>query len=90
MNSNRYGNLLAMKEHLLEGNSVTRLEAIILFGVSNLPDSISKMRRQGWFIKSRLIPYAAALKRVNKHAVLRIPNNLPVREIKLTEYWLNK
>ena len=90
MRNNRFGNTLALKEHLLSGESITRLEAIILFGISNLTQSISAMRRQGWIIKSRLIPFAAAERRVNEHAVLKTPNNLPVREIQLTEYWLNK
>ena len=90
MKSNRYGNTLAMKEHLLSGNPITRLEAMVLFGVPDLTKPISVMRRQGLIIKSRLLPFIAAVKRVNKHAVLHPPKNLPIREIQLTEYWLSK
>lgn len=62
---------------------------MILFGIANLPDTIHEMRHQGWVIESRTIPYATAVQRINKHAVLQPPANLPVREIHLTEYWVN-
>jgi len=84
------GNQLAVKEHLLAGLPITRLEALIFFGVSNLAAVISDMRKRGFIIKSRQVSFAAAVIRVNKHAVLETPANLPVREISLTEYWLNK
>lgn len=90
MNNNRYGNTLAMKEHILSGKRVTRLEAMLLYGVSNLTATINRLRKEGWTIESRRLPFAAAVKRVNEHAVLKPPNNLPIREIWLTEYWLSK
>lgn len=85
-----HGLALAAKEHLLAGAPLTRLEAIILFGVANLPDVIKEMRRQGFIIKSRSVPYATAMVRLNRVAVLKPPANLPIREIHLTEYWLSK
>ena len=90
MNNSRFGNALGVKEHLISGNRITRLEALIFFGISNLPDVISEMRKAGFTIESRPTPFAAAIKRVNEHAVLKPPDNLPVREIQLTEYWLSK
>jgi hypothetical protein len=86
----RSENSLAVKEHLLEGNSITRLEALVLYGVSNLTGVISALRKQGWIIKSRRAPFAAAVKRVNEFAVLTPPANLPIREILLTEYWISR
>jgi hypothetical protein len=90
MNAVRNGVALAAREHLASGLPITRLEAIVLYGVSNLPDVVKEMRHQGWIIKSRPITYAAASSRLNKHAVLQPPANLPVREIHLTEYWVSK
>jgi hypothetical protein len=90
MKSAKNGFTSAAKDHLLSGQPLTRLEAIVLFGVQNLPQVISDMRRQGFMVKSRLVPFAAALARVNKHAVLQPPSNLPVREVQLTEYWLSR
>jgi hypothetical protein len=90
MASNRNGLALAAREHLASGEPITRLEAIVLYGVANLPDVIKEMRKQGWIIKSRPISYAAAMTRMSKHAELRPPKNLPVREILFTEYWVSR
>jgi len=90
MRSFKHGHTLGVKEHLLKGGYITRLEALILFGVQNLAQVISAMRRSGQVVHSRPIPYAAAVKRVNEHAALAPPNNLPIREIQLTEYWLSR
>lgn len=90
MKNQKNGILMAVKEHLHSGQPITRLEALIFFGVSNLPEVVSAMRKGGWIIQSRQIPFAAAVKRVNEYAVLEPPKNLPVREIQLTEYWMSK
>lgn len=90
MKQTRYGIALAVKEHLHEGKPITRLEALVLYGVSNLTDVISEMRKEGWVIESKPVPFAAAVKRVNEFAVLKPPDNLPIREIQLTEYWMVK
>jgi hypothetical protein len=90
MKSNRYGMTLAVKEHLLGGNPVTRLEAMILFGISNLPEVINGLRKNGNVVESRSIPYAAALKRVNEFVHVETPANLPIREIQVTDYWINE
>jgi hypothetical protein len=90
MTSFKHGLVMGAREHLLEGRPITRLEAIILYGVANLPDLVRDMRREGWTVHSRWVPYAAAARRVNKNAVLRPPKNLPVKEIQLTEYWVSK
>lgn len=90
MASYRNGLALAAREHLASGQPLTRLEAIVLYGVSNFPDIIKEMRRQGWVIKSRSITYAVALARLNKLAHFEAPKNLPIREIRFTEYWVSK
>ena len=90
MKNNNYGLALAAREHLASGHPLTRLEAMIFFGVANLPDVIKELRKQGWVIQSRKIPFAAAVKRVNEVAVLEPPKNLPQREIVITEYWIHK
>lgn len=80
----------AAREHLLAGNPLTRLEAIVLFGVSNLPELIYEMKKQSIRVEKRDIPYATAMVRINKHAVLKPPPNLPIRDILLTEYWVSR
>jgi len=80
----------AAREHLLAGNPLTRLEALILFGVSNLPELVYEMKKQRIKIEKRDVPYATAMVRVNRHATLKPPPNLPIREIMLTEYWVSR
>jgi hypothetical protein len=80
----------AAKEHLLKGYPLTRLEALIFFGLSNLTDLISEMRKQGFIIVSQQVPFARAVVRVNEVAKLEPPSNLPVREIVLTEYRVSR
>lgn len=87
---NSNGVALAAREHLLSGQPITRLEALVLFGLSNLPELVYEMRGQGFIIKTKKVAYAAAMVRINKHAVLKPPANLPIREIQLTEYWVSK
>ena len=50
MSKMKYGLALAAREHLASGQPITRLEALVLYGVSNFPDIISEMRKQGWVI----------------------------------------
>lgn len=87
---NSSGLNLAAKEHLLQGNPLTRLDALVLFGVSNLPELVYELRGDGHIIKTKKIPFAAAMVRINKHAVLKPPANLPIREIMLTDYWVSR
>jgi hypothetical protein len=90
MKTFRHGLVLAVREHIAEGKPITHLEALTLFGVPGLTKVISDLRREGWVIQSRTVPYMAALARVNQFAKLTPPANLPVREIRLTEYWVSK
>ena len=89
MSHNRYG-VTAAREHLLAGTEITRLEAMVLYGVPDLTKIISDLRRDGFEVATRTIPFAAALRRVNEQAVVKPPANLPIREIMLTEYWVNQ
>lgn len=77
---------MAAREYLLSGAKITRLEAIILFGVPDLTKIISDLRREGYEIEAGTAPFAAALRRVNDAAVVIPPKNLPIREITLTQY----
>ena len=79
----------AAREHLLAGRPITRLEALVFFGVSNLPDIVSELRRQGFKINSKQVALARAVVRVNEYAVLKPPPNLPTRDILVTEYWIH-
>jgi hypothetical protein len=78
--------VLAIKEHLIAGHPITQLESVCLFGVADITPTISDLRREGYKIESTRVPYVKALRRLNESAILVPPNNLPVKEITLTEY----
>ena len=86
----KYSAETAAREHMLEGHSLTRLEAIVMFGVISLPGLIRRMRDDGWVIESRKISYVAAIKRMEDYARVDPPPNLPIRELQLTEYWVSR
>ena len=81
---------LAVQEHLLSGQPLTRLEGLVLFGLASITATIAAMRSQGWSIESGTIPYPAVLRRINQHAVLQPPPELPIKDIVMTEYWGNQ
>ena len=89
MSTNRGEQKLAVQEYLLSGQPLTRLEGLILFGLASITKEISKMRAEGWTIKSRPVPYPAVLRRINKYAVLQPPSELPINDIVMTEYWVS-
>ena len=90
MKSFRHSGVVAAREHLLSGEPITRLEAMILFGVPDLTNVISDLRRDGFVVHTRQVPYVTAVSRVNRYAVLQPPANLPIKEIALTDYWVGK
>ena len=84
------GSIIAVKDHLLSGKPLTRMEAIVLFGVSNLPEVIYELRQQKFIVHKKQVTYAAAMVRINQHATLKPPPNLPIRDIQFTEYWVSR
>lgn len=81
----------AATEYLLSGQPLTRLEAIVLFGLSNLPELIYELKRKRKLkVEKQRVTYAKALARLNKLATVKPPANLPIREIQLTEYWISR
>lgn len=86
---NPYG-VNAAREYLLEGNVITRLEAMVLFAVPDLTKIISDLRQEGHDVGRRTIPLVRAIRRVNRAATLVPPTALPVHDIQLTEYWVSR
>lgn len=90
MSMMRHGHALGVKEQLLAGQSITKLEALAVFGVSNLTSVISDMRKNGHMVQSRTITMAEAIRNLNKVAHFSPPETLPVTEIKMTQYWIER
>ena len=81
-------------EHYMrvEGNPITRLEALTLFGVQNITAWIDEMRKDGWVIKSNEILMIEAIRRLNEvdDVVFAPARNLPVKQISMTQWWFSK
>lgn len=45
----------AILEYLEEGNSITQLDALTLFGCSRLAARICDLRKDGWAIRSKMV-----------------------------------
>ncbi len=89
MTKQKYQSYMAVKEHMLDKNKLTRLEAIILFGESNLPEKIRLLKKDGYIIKSQNTLMIKILQRLSKYAICNPPKNLPVKEIQMIEYWIS-
>ena len=83
-----YSAVDALKEHMLSGEKITVLEAQALFGVQGLTMEISRLRKQGFLIKKQNIPLARVVRRMNQFCVFSPPKDLPIIEIKTTEWWI--
>ena len=81
---------LAMREHLLAGERVSLLEAMLLFGVQNPNAELARLKKDGFIIKSSRVSMAKIIRRINEFTNCQPPSNLPFREIQMTEYWISK
>ena len=86
----KYQSALALKEHLLDGNAVSNIEAILLFGVQSPTRAFTQIKKEGFIVKSQKVPMAKIIRRVNEHTTCLIPKNLPYKEIYMMEYWISK
>ena len=80
----------AMREHMREGNLISLLEAILIFGVQGPNAELGRMKRAGFSIKSRGVSMTKILVRANKFAQCTPPVELPHKEILMTEYWIER
>ena len=85
----KYGNVMALKEHVISGNKISRIEALVLFGVQDLNRELLRMKKKGFIIKSTKVTMTKILIRLNKFSVCKPPKDLPTNEVIMNEYWVN-
>lgn len=90
MTTSKYQPVMALREHLLSGHKISLLEAMLLFGVQNPNAEITRMRKDGFLIKSQRVSMAKIVRRINEHAICKLPEGIPYSEIKFTEYWVSR
>lgn len=81
---------LALREHMLQGHRVSLLEALLIFGVQSLNAELARLKKDGFLIRSEKVSMAKVLRRANEYTVCRPPENLPFKEILMTEYWISR
>ena len=84
-----FGNVMALKEHLLENKKISLLESQLLFGVQSLTAEITRLKRSGYIIKSQRVVFSKILRRINNYTVCKTPKNLPIKEILVREWWVS-
>jgi len=81
---------LALREHMLGGQRTSPLEAMLLFGVQNPNAEFTRLKKEGFLVKSQKVSMAKIIRRINQFALCSTPSNLPFREINMTEYWIGR
>lgn len=90
MSGAKFEPALALKEHMLDGNRVSLLEAILIFGVQSLNAELGRLKKDGFLIKKERVSMAKIVRRANEYTVCKVPENLPYKEILMTEYWISR
>lgn len=80
---------MALKEHLVSKNKISRIEALVLFGVQDLNRELLRMKKKGFIIKNSKVTMTKIMIRLNKFSVCKPPKDLPTNEIIMNEYWVN-
>ena len=86
----KYGNVFALKEHMLKGNKVSRLESLLLFGVQNFTAVLSNLKKERYIIKKDPVAMAKVIRRINKFTSCKTPKNLPIQTIIMHEWWIGR
>ncbi len=86
----KYGNVMALKEHILSDQKISRIEALVLFGVQDLNRELLRMKKSGFILKNTKTTMTKILIRLNKYSICKPPKDLPTNEIIMNEYWLSK
>jgi len=80
---------MALKEHIISGNKISRIEALVLFGVQDLNRELLRMKKKGFIIKNSKVTMTKIIVRLNKFSICKPPKNLPTNEVIMNEYWVN-
>ncbi len=86
----KYGNTQALKDYMLAGKRVSRIESLILFGVQNFTAVLTTFKRDGFIIKKEKVTMAKIMLRLNKSIRCNPPKNLPIKEIIMNEWWISR
>ena len=89
MSNNSFNGASALLAHMVEGNPVSLIEAMLLFGVQSPNAEFGRMKKAGYIIQRQKNTMIKVLRRLNNYSKVTVPSNLPISEIVVTEYWIN-
>lgn len=78
--------ITGLRDYLVDGHPITRVEALVLFGVPDLTRVVSNLRAECYTVERGTISFANAIERIRGLALLAPPSDLPIHDIRLTEY----
>jgi hypothetical protein len=90
MKIEKFGNTLALKEYMIDGNKVSRLESLLFFGVQNFTAVLTNIKRDGYIIKKSPVTMAKIIRRINKSILCNAPKKLPIKNIIMHECLISK
>ncbi len=86
----KFNSYMALLSEMENGRRVSLIESQILFGVQSFNRDLTRMKREGYLIKSQKVPMAKIIKRINEFCIVKPPEELPIREILVSEYWISR
>ena len=75
---------------MLDGGTVSILEAILYFGVQSPNRAFTQFKRKGFIVKKKSVSMAKVMVRLNKNIKCNTPKILPIRDIIMSEYYISK
>ena len=86
----KYGNSDALLEYMLGVKRISILEAILYFGVQSPNRAFTQFKRKGFIVKKDSVSMAKVIVRINKQLSCKTPENLPIRDIIMSEYYISR
>jgi hypothetical protein len=87
---NRFPSSDAWRDHLLSGEASSLLEGMAMFGVCNPAAELTKLRKEGFIVKSERVLMTRIMVRMNKHMQFVPPAQLPHKECYMQQYWIER
>ena len=77
----KYGNTSALTEYMIEGNRISRIESLLLFGVQNFTAVLTTIKRKGFIVKKTSVSMAKIIRRIRFDRLglknlIKYPSNL--------------
>jgi len=80
----------AVREHIISGLPISKLEALVCYGVADLGSQVRKLRKEGLPISWQYAPRCRSHERINEMFGINVPQPLFRNRKFVAEYQINK